>query len=199
MQAALQIGLQNLTMRGLATTLGVGASTLYYHVGSLEELRGMVRDRLLAGLQLPAPDVPWDEALLGTGRQLRGLFEAAPGLADAALADAEWSHVLLTLHEAACAQLRAAGFDAGAAWLAIRTVAEFVEGFVARQRARARAGFADLADLWPEAEHPNLVAARRALPDPDEARFEFGLTCIIRGLEGARRPATRPAKPSGPP
>lgn len=182
-QEALQIGLDDLTMRGLAARLGVGASTLYYHVGSLDELRDRVRDALLAELQLPDDARPWDEVLLDSARRLRGLFERAPGLAEEALSDTAWSDVVLGLHESACARLRAAGFGPAEAWLATRTVAEFVEGFVVRRRAHAAAGHRDLDDLWPEVDHPNLVAARAALPeDREEARFHFGLTCLLNGL-----------------
>ncbi len=193
LEGALSLGLANLSMRALAARLKIGASTLYYHVASKEELLGMLGARILERFRLELDDPSqWDQGIRATARGLRKLFELTPGLAQSAMVDPQWGRAIVALHEEGCSYLVRAGFTPGDAWLAARLVADFVEDFVVRTEAHRRAGFTDL-------EHasrmggPTLRAAQRALAkDHHERRFEVGLDCIVRGIR-ARRLTRAPA------
>jgi TetR/AcrR family tetracycline transcriptional repressor len=58
-------GLDGLTMRKLATHLGVQAGALYWHFANKSALLDAMADRVVAGVGDPLPPGPWDE-LLGT-------------------------------------------------------------------------------------------------------------------------------------
>lgn len=188
LDAALALGLKGLSMRALAARLKIGASTLYYHVASKEELLGLLGARILERFRLQLDDPSqWQEGMRATARALRKLFELTPGVAESAMVDPQWGSAIVKLHEEGCSYLVRAGFTPADAWLAARLVADFVEDFVVRTAAHRRAGLSDL-------EHAarmggrTLRAAERALAkDHHERRFEVGLDCIVRGIAARRR------------
>lgn len=190
-RAAFDLGIERLTMRSVAERLGVGVSSIYYHVEGIDELVDCVADELLRSLPRPNEGHDdWEGTLRGIAQALRQLFEGAPGLADRALTDAHWSRLVLRRNEDACRALVEAGFDEETAWLALRAIADFVEAFVVRQRAHHGAGRTDLehaALVGGRKEYPTLVAALGRLgTDPLERRFEFGLDCLLRGLSSLK-------------
>ena len=205
-EAALEIGFQDLTMTRGARRLGVATSTLYYHVSSLDELRALAGDRQAQRLRLPLDsdsdgDLPFDadlpEGLYASAMALRAFFEASPGLAERCFVDGHWPQSVLALNERACRSLVAAGFEPAQAWLIVRAVADFVEGFVARKHAARRAGDSAAGPApatRDPANYPTLAAALRALaPHALEARFEFGLRCVVEGV--AQVPRRRDGRP----
>ncbi|MEM6558166.1 MAG: TetR/AcrR family transcriptional regulator C-terminal domain-containing protein [Myxococcota bacterium] len=188
---ARELGLGRLSIRRLARELRVGASTIYYHVDSLEELRALLRDDALQELQLAIDDPTlWDETLIASAWALRRVLEASPGLAVEAISDTDWSDAILDLHERVCALLVSNGFTAEDAYLSVRIVAEFVEGFIAR---RERDLHDPLASSARNPTRPILASAAHALGRAaSERRFEFGLERIISGLRIHRRKAAEP-------
>lgn len=186
-EAALQVGLDRLTMRRVAAQLGVGASTLYHHVESQAELSALIGDHLLRALRLElAEPRAWEDVLRRGARELRRIFERAPGFARQALSDPRWSDTVMQANEEACAFLAQAGLAPPSAWLAVRSIADFVESFVLRAQAWRQAGGSELDHIVRSSDaddFPVLHAAGRALgPDAVEQRFTFGLECLIRGL-----------------
>ncbi|MBL4683025.1 MAG: TetR/AcrR family transcriptional regulator C-terminal domain-containing protein [Nannocystaceae bacterium] len=186
--AALAIGLDQVSMRAVARRLGVGASTLYYHVESVEQLRALTGYRLLERLKLELDPTDWERTVTTAARALRALLERAPGLAETAISDPNWGDPTLRLNEQACRLLADAGFSPADAWLGTRAVADFVEAFVIRARAHASAGHSDLDTAGrSNRDYPNMSAASAALGDAaPERRFEFGLDCLLRGLRSLR-------------
>ena len=192
-EAALQVGLDRLTMRRLAARLGVGASTLYYHLESRDELNILVGGYLLRKLRLQLADPnAWEQAMRRGAHELRRVFERVPGLARV-LSDPRLSDTAMQLNEDACSFLIRAGFAPAEAWLAVRAMADFVGAFVLRAQAWEAAGGSELDHVvaGSEAEaFPALHAARRALgADSVEPRFDFALDCLLGGL---RRVRSRP-------
>lgn len=185
--AALELGIEDLTMRDLADRLGVGLSTLYYHVGSREELVTLSADRLVARLELNFGDPKdWESTMRDAGYRLRRLFETTPGLAMSAVTNPAWGETVASVHEVACGYLVRAGFAPATAWLAVRTMAEFVEDFVVRAEGHQAAGHTALAHAAKQG-HPTLQAAYRGLGDEErERRFAYGVDCLIRGIRGLR-------------
>jgi TetR/AcrR family transcriptional regulator, tetracycline repressor protein len=190
-------GYDALTMRRVAEELGVQAPSLYWYVKKKEELEDLLFDELVADLELTVTGGEWRVDLQqmawqlrrhllrkrDAGRILAGRFIVGP-------------HVLRHL-ETAFGILRRAGLrerDAAYAW---HTGIVFIHGFVIFETARLSATQADrtgreaaletvrqaLAAL-PVASYPNIVALAGPLTTPDlEGRFQFGLDCIIAGIE----------------
>ncbi|MCM3886152.1 TetR/AcrR family transcriptional regulator [Frankia sp. R82] len=76
-------GLAAVTMRSLATTVGVSAPGLYRYVVSRDELVDHMVDLVSAGLEHPPPSGDWVRDLVVVAEQQRALFRAHPWLAEA--------------------------------------------------------------------------------------------------------------------
>lgn len=79
-------GTAAVTLRPLAARLGVGASALYRHVASRDELITLMHSRLVDGAGRRLPDLPWDEGLRVLAIGVWRVYEPYPGLAGEALA-----------------------------------------------------------------------------------------------------------------
>lgn len=86
--AALQIGdtegLEAVSLRRVASSLGVTAMALYRYISSKEELLGAMMDRVFGEFELPAEraDGDWRELLREFGRAFRRLLLAHPAAAE---------------------------------------------------------------------------------------------------------------------
>ncbi|WP_255649195.1 TetR/AcrR family transcriptional regulator [Frankia sp. ArI3] len=83
--AALRVGthrgFEALTMRALAEELGVSAMAAYHHVASKDALVDLVIDAVLAGVEIPPPDLgDWDVRLCELRRRCAAALEAWPGV-----------------------------------------------------------------------------------------------------------------------
>lgn len=81
-EAALELGIDALTMQSLADHLGVSKSALYGWVSSREDVLGMVSDLLVTrAVDAARPDGPWQERLATLAHAVRREFLAVPGFA----------------------------------------------------------------------------------------------------------------------
>jgi TetR/AcrR family transcriptional regulator, tetracycline repressor protein len=189
-------GLEALTIRKLATDLGVTPMALYWHFRSKDELLEGLAERVWGEIDVHVDsDAPWSAQLRGLLESLLRVLRAHPA-ASAVLMHSEkqgdaWAHAA----EVTLEVLRSAGFDQdmasaiarstlwtgimlvmsepGAAWL---TEDERVE--VQRKKQVA------LASL-PPAKYPRLVECAvpmTACDDPD-LHYEFGVRLFIGGVE----------------
>jgi len=71
-------GLDALSMRRVASTLGVGAMSLYTYVPGRTELVDLMIDRAYAELDLPPAGAPWRPALAQYAHEMRGLYQRHP-------------------------------------------------------------------------------------------------------------------------
>jgi AcrR family transcriptional regulator len=194
--AALEIvdaeGLDAVTMRRVAQSLGTGAASLYQHVSGKEELIELVVERVIGELPIPAEPDPqrWQDevkeglrvmrAAIAAHRDLaRAIFARIP-LGENALAGSEWmirtlpdqvvayACDLLPLYVTAIAyeQSLYAGEN-----VTPEVMGEFVDNM--------RRYFESL----PPERFPNTVAlAANLTAGDDDERFEFGLEVLVRGL-----------------
>lgn len=172
-------------MRDLARRLGVGTSTLYYYVGSREELARLVADRALEQLRFDVmASGVWRPAMLRTARALRLVFSDRPAMAESAIRRPSWGETVVQLHEEACAHLVRAGFSPGGAFLAVRAVADLVEAHTIRTYHQREAGASDLEQASQTfGDHPTLARALEQLGDTlSDQRFEFALRSLVRGM-----------------
>ena len=73
-------GLDALSMRRLAATLGTGAASLYRYVATREDLLDLMTDTTAAEFDLPAASGDWLADLLELARQARGVMRRHPWL-----------------------------------------------------------------------------------------------------------------------
>jgi TetR/AcrR family tetracycline transcriptional repressor len=210
-------GLEALTLRRLATELGVSAPTLYWHVRNKRELLDLMAEALVAQSgrsTCPARGQPWWEWL---AERARLQFRALISHRDAALVVAGNRPTEATLPdvEEVLGSLVAVGFPAPEALRVILSIGNYVIGCaVERQAEEARSADPQRdARLLEQVEAlPNLRAAvaRRdgggpaagagldgAGPSAGDAGFEYGLGLLLDGAR-ARHAALLSAPPGRP-
>jgi TetR/AcrR family transcriptional regulator, tetracycline repressor protein len=197
-------GLEALTLRRLATELGVSAPTLYWHVRNKRQLLDLMAEALVARAGqrgAPAPGQPWWEWL---AERARRLWHVLTYHRDAALVVAGNRPTEATLPEVeqVVASLVAVGFPPAEALRTIQSLGNYVIGCAVEHQAEAARALeadrdADLLRRVGEADElPNLRAALAGLgrPDPD-ASFEHGLALLIRGIRASHAALAGAATP----
>jgi AcrR family transcriptional regulator len=182
-------GFEALTMRRIAEECGVGVMTLYGYVRTKEEILGVLSDRLLGEVQLPAtPDGPWTEQVADVFRSVHRVFSAHPELAQIATTQPIDGLAAYRGAEIVLAALRGAGFDDDEAVCAFDALICYTAGFTQRQIAFETPTIPSsdrLARLHhlPADDFPNLLALAPLFVSPRlDQRFEQGLALLIDGL-----------------
>lgn len=191
-------GIEALTIRRLATELGVTPMALYWHFRNKEELIAGLADRIWGEIKSDVdPAAAWP-------RQLRGLLESlidalrAHSSAPALLVDSDKlgpSHWQVT--EVMLEMLHSAGFDAmhaseiarSALWTGLMLVMSepgFDPGMTEEERAeRLRRKQVELTSLPPQ-RYPRLVQAAVPLTtcsDDPVFHYQFGVDLFIAGVQ----------------
>jgi TetR/AcrR family transcriptional regulator, tetracycline repressor protein len=181
-------GLAGVTLRRIATELGVSAPTLYWHIGSKRELLDAVAERLLRSartdvLDRPRPGQPWWDWL---EERTRAFFWTMVRVRDAPLVVAGNRPTVESLGalDLALGELVAAGFPAAEAQQVFLVIGAYVGGMALEwqsEGARAEAGVDDR-DLFEALEDFPYLAAAAADRRSPEATFDYGLALLIRGI-----------------
>jgi AcrR family transcriptional regulator len=192
-------GVDALSMRALATRLGVVPSALYRHVRNLEQLHDLVLDGVLAEVDRTLDrSLPWAERVRLLASRLRTVLEGRPGIAGLLKTRDPLGPHTLALAEAFLAALREAGLPGHETGLAFSLIYDYTLGFalssptsVNEQRVRDPATrkrlHAFLRSL-PVDRFPTLVGLGDSVwTDNSDERFTAGLDTIVDGLEAARR------------
>jgi len=177
-------GLSSITMRRLASELGVSPMACYWHVANKDEILALLADGVLAGV--PSPEVDrehWAEGLDTLAHQICDALSEAPGLAtwvlnqNPLLATPE----ALRLAEAATSLLLKAGFDARSAAAAFAALYIYVTGQVhlrERPKVPPDASPALLSD-----QYPTLIRIAGFLSEfGDGGLFDYGLARLLEGM-----------------
>jgi AcrR family transcriptional regulator len=199
-------GAQALTMRSLATRLGVVPGALYHHVGNKQQLHDLVLDGVLAEIDVHLkPSQPWTQQLKTLAHRLRQVLERHPGIAAILKTRDPLGPHSLALAEAFLSPLQTAGFGDRQAGLAFFLLLDYTIGFavssphtsVNEQRVRDTAIRTQLHAFFrtlPPDRFPALVAlGEHVWVDNRDERFTAGLQVLVDGLEHARRSPHRPA------
>jgi AcrR family transcriptional regulator len=111
-------GLEAVTMRRVAAALDTGAASLYVYVPRRQGLLQAMLDRVIAPIELEAPDPSsWRLQLHSLLQRLHDALVAHPGIAAMTLDDAPTTEAVLRLTENLLGILLAGGLDAqDAAW-----------------------------------------------------------------------------------
>jgi AcrR family transcriptional regulator len=192
-QAALdfldQHGLEALSMRRLATELGVGTMTLYGYFRSKDELLDAVVDTAVAGRVSPHLEGSWQDRLRQLMRATRSGLGRHPALVKLRVQRPVLRPEALRFCENTMEILREAGFEPGEAARAFRLFFTYVFGFAAFSPAGSEEDAAKrsrqaMRALAPD-EYPAMAEASEelALAMAGADTFDFGLDLIIEGLE----------------
>ena len=199
--AALRIvdteGLDAVTMRTVAHTLGTGPASLYAHVAGKEELLELVIERVIGEADFAVAPEPerWQEQLKDQMREMRAVFSRHRDLARASFARIPLGENALRGSEAMIGIMRAGGLPdrviaLGCDLLPLYAMAvAYEESLYDYENTTAEdldaftAGMRQYFSSLPGDRFPNIIALAARLTDGDsDARFEFGLDVLVRGL-----------------
>ncbi|MET8868071.1 TetR/AcrR family transcriptional regulator C-terminal domain-containing protein [Nonomuraea sp. NPDC004580] len=190
-------GMDALTVRALASRLGVGAPALYWHVRNkqelLDEMSTFVMRRVIQALSEIDPGAGWRDAMAAYARVLRSEYlkhrDGARIFSGTRFSDPS----VVTAKDPWLESLTGAGFALAEADDAIDLVTAFVVGFVIEEQERNRPDGEDPEryslegrDAW-LGEGADLVKAAGHLRDDGDQRFERQLGVVLDGLAARLR------------
>jgi AcrR family transcriptional regulator len=180
-------GTEALTVRRLGDELNTGSATLYWHVGSKEELGELVYDHVMGEVELADADPErWQEQTRDLARQVYRVMLRHNDVVRFSLGRIPVGPNMLRIMEWNIGLLREAGIPDRAAGYFGDMLGRYLDASVLEVTATggpdpALVGrhFASLpADVF-----PNIVALTDTMTAGDEDdRFEFGLDLLLRGL-----------------
>jgi len=191
-------GLGALTIRSLATELGVKPMSVYYHVAGKDDILAALVDVVFGEIELPVPGRDWrpemerraDSArvVLARHRWAIGLLESRPDPGPANLRH----------HDTVLATLHAAGFSPELSAHAYALIDSYVYGFALQEASLPFEGRESVGDVagpimerMAAGAYPHLAQMATTYylqPGYDFGdEFRFGLDLILDGLEAALR------------
>ena len=190
-------GAKALSMRKIASELGVGVMSLYNHVPNKDALLEAVADSVLAGVSVADdPGLDWKRTARAMAAAFRATARRYPRTTHLVLTGSGGRTFGWRTAERALAGFDAAGFDGPTSVHAFRALTSYVFGAQMLEGGALRLPGRDPGDLTgphldvDPAEIPHVVAMADALtrPDPD-ADFECGLEMLLSALDRLPRPA----------
>jgi AcrR family transcriptional regulator len=195
-----RVGLEGLTMRSLASALGVVPMAAYRHFGNKGELLDAVIDDVTSMVQVPDPSQDWREASRAIALSIRRTLLAHPGVVTALVNRPRLGSSAVLLAEALYAALQRGGFPADALEPSANLLFTYVLGFLALEAPRrSPAGGLEQGLHIPQVEVTRIYAELDAAAHPitasiapdaaefvSERQFAWGLETVLDGLERRR-------------
>jgi len=187
-------GLSAVSARRIASRLGSGATSLYWHVRSKADLYELMFDAAVGEADLPDPTGDWRADLRAVARSTRAMLKRhpwmallgnQPGVGPSTRRYGEFGMKILSTH----------GLGRQARTEVLAVLNNYISGFASRQAAwdqlRQRAGLTD--GQWQQRLERYLAEARNSDPElaadiesrlhlTSDASFEAGLDCVIEGI-----------------
>lgn len=189
-----EVGLEGLTVRRLATELGVKSPSLYWHIRTKQELLDGMADAIIraAGMGLPREGESWQQWLARRARAYRASVLAHRDGARL-VATASWlSPATIRTFDAELTAMVERGFTPALALHTITAISRYVSGFVLQEQTARPVGsgtpqeqVAALAGLLDGGAEATLLQAIRHGGPLGEAAFEHGLRALIDGTAAA--------------
>lgn len=193
-------GLEALKMRDLGAALGAATMSVYRHFRNKAELLEAVMDHIVEGFAPVGPQGDWRAEARSLSRNVRRAMLAHPELADMIGREFRRSGTSLRVNVEIIERLRAGGIPEALLAQAYWATSSYTTGFTlleAQALRRRRAAGEDppalerrkgkIAQLIAEVDGVSDAARDQAaavLARPlGDRQFEFGLDCIIRGLD----------------
>jgi TetR/AcrR family transcriptional regulator, tetracycline repressor protein len=191
-----QRGVEMLTMRRLADSLGVMPNALYTYFPDKAAILDAVLDDLLGDIERPGSRVSWRRGLISLMSSYRRLLLTQPGLIPLSVSRPMLGPNALGLREDMLTLLRQGGLDGAAAVTAFLALFAYTTGFVAFEAARVpgerdakqRAEARELYVALPAQDFPSTHAlAKRLSKRPGDVEFARGLEALIAGFATSAR------------
>ncbi|MGC0364411.1 TetR/AcrR family tetracycline transcriptional repressor [Rhodococcus sp. 27YEA15] len=181
-----EFGLADLTMRRLATSLGVQPGALYWHFPNKQTLLGAVVDRILDDVDSPVDTDSWEESYSELAHRLRSALLAHRDGAE--LVSATFASRMTSSHVRDHFVLAGenSGLSREHAQLAAYALLYYVLGHTVDEQSRAQMeemGALTRAPLSPDA--PEFVGSGSdddLLDGDPTVRFQFGLDLFVDGI-----------------
>jgi AcrR family transcriptional regulator len=187
------------TMRRLATRLGVAPMAAYRHVSGKDDLWALMIDRVSAGLTVPEGVTGWREVLRSLALQTRDLMLRHPWMGSVPAPLIQLTPARMAVAEWQLAALVGCELDADSMMAAFRTVSSFVHGSAqaeialrtykeqhgwksgdeARQALAPQMNYLMESGRYPTYRRYALAASRK---DDSTWEFEFGVDCVLDGI-----------------
>jgi AcrR family transcriptional regulator len=196
LQAALALvddgGIEALSMRKLAKTLGVEAMSLYNHVENKEDIVAGILDLVAAEVAPPTADIDWKTALRRRAIASHEAFARRPWAARIWMSASRPNPDRFAHADAVLRRLREAGFSPGLTYRAFHVLEGYTLGYTLQQlefphdpeQLKQLAG-TFLRD-FPAETYPDLAEHLKqhlAPHQPETGSFELGLDLILDGLD----------------
>lgn len=205
LDAAMEIlttrGVDRLTVRELAGSLGVAVTAVYWHVGDKQALMDGLADRIIeqfGDVRVRGRDPR--TRLLSLGRSLRRSLLEQPDLVAVVHGQGRTAALFRPARQLLVRELLAAGLDGRSAALAMRAIVNLVVGsvLIERQVARQPAQAEDPVDVWATQELPDGAALATLLAQTadEDAVFSYSLQALV-GAVLAGVPGDEPAPAAG--
>jgi AcrR family transcriptional regulator len=190
-------GLDALTMRSVAHSLRTGQASLYAYVKSKEELIELLIDRVIGEISFGGEPDPerWQDQLREAARQIRAVYARHGDLARASFARIPLGENALRGSEWIIGVMRAGGLADDVIAFGVDLIALYAnaiayeesiylaEGAMPEQVAAYTEEIRRYFAALPPERFPNLISLAGPLTaGGSDARFEFGLEVLIRGL-----------------
>lgn len=193
-------GMDGLSMRRLGARLGSGATSLYWHVPSKDELASAAMDHVLTELELADPaQVGWRAAAESLARGMRAIVTSHPWFVLATMAYPTYGPAAARMADHSIAIFEAAGFTGDDADWAVSALFAYLQGMTAGEMAwQARIGSEGVDEeaytrqvitrgREAAAGYPRLLErydkqAEITQTSVSDQNFEFGLAAVLDGL-----------------
>ncbi|MEU0514219.1 TetR/AcrR family transcriptional regulator [Amycolatopsis sp. NPDC006125] len=195
-------GLDALSMRRLAAEMGTGTTSLYRHVAGKDELFELMVDTIIGEEPLPEPGDDWRAELAQLARRQRAVMLLHPWLAQQAARHPTLGPNVIARADHHLGIVSRMTDDPTLATMVVDTINTHVLGAVSAELAelevQRRTGMTE--DEWrnwvgayvrqvvESGRYPHFNRRVLEADDVDPAtRFEFGLECLLTGIEAALR------------
>jgi len=199
-------GPEAISMRRIARELNAGTMSLYWHIGSKEELLDLMIDSVVGEAEAPEPSGDWRKDLRAIACNTRASLHRHQWAVNFMGGRPPTGPRTLRNLERSLGALDGLGLDKTTAMTSLMAVGTYVMGAVLREiqeingERHMAEQFAGMSDAEKQAvlaeftervrqsgRYPHMVAMISEGIDPDaadtrDARFEFGLDCLLDGL-----------------
>ena len=196
-------GIESLTIRSLAQTLGVKPMSVYYYVANKDEILDGIIDLVFSEIELPTAGADWRTEMRRRAESARRVLRAHPWAIGLMESRTSPGPATLRHHDSVIATLRAAGFSRELTAHAYALLDSYTYGFALQENGLPFEGADSVADVaepimegFSAGEYPHLVEMATDFylePGYDFGdEFTWGLDLILDALTSRTTPATPP-------
>lgn len=194
-QLADEFGLEELSMRNLASRLGVEAMSLYNHVKNKDEVLDGIVDLVISKISLPRIGGDWKKEMKKRAKSAREILILHPWVTLLVVSRMNVGESMLTYFDATLGCLYSAGFSLQAADHIINTIDSHIYGFILqelnfpidpKEYAKKAEGFLPFLESSPYPHLTNLTKEVISGKYNGLHDFEFGLNLILDHLDKLR-------------